>query len=109
MIKLHSILNTSDNNKCFQTIVTAIDDSINSKDFKAILQSIQSTFKNYLSEINSVFQILGKDLAESKDIKLPYIFDAAFPENKVALVDINEKIELIKQNLILKFKPNFNR
>ncbi|MBK7181424.1 MAG: GreA/GreB family elongation factor [Bacteroidetes bacterium] len=107
--KLHSILNTSDNNKCFQTIVTAINDSINSKDFKSILQSIQSTFKNYLSEINSVFQILGKDLAESKDIKLPYIFDAAFPENKVALVDINEKIELIKTEFDSKIQTEFQQ
>lgn len=75
--ELHLVLNSTDSNKCFQTIQTAINDSINSKEFKEILQSIQSTFKNYLSEINSAFQILGKDLAESKDINLNYCFSAS--------------------------------
>ena len=107
--KLHSVLNTSDSNKCFQTIVSAINDSINSKDFKSVLQSIQSTFKNYLSEVNSVFQILGKDLAESKDIKLHYIFDASFPENKAILAEIKEKVELIKTEFDFKIQNEFQQ
>ncbi len=107
--KLHSVLNTSDSNKCFQTIETAINDSINSKDFKSILQSIQHTFKNYLAEVNSVLQILGKDLAESKDIKLHYIFHASFPENKAALAEVKEKIELIKAEFDFKIQNEFQQ
>lgn len=107
--KLHSVLNTSDSNKCFQTVVSAINDSLNSKDFKSILQSIQTTFKNYLVDVNSVFQILGMKLAESKDIKLHYIFDASFPENKAVLAKIKEKIELIKTEFDFKIQNEFQQ
>jgi superfamily I DNA and/or RNA helicase/transcription elongation GreA/GreB family factor/very-short-patch-repair endonuclease len=107
--KLHSILNTSDSNKCFQTIESAINDSINSKDFKLILQSIQSTFKTYLAEVNSVFQILSKDLAESKDIKQHYIFDASFQENKTILIEVKERIELIKTEFDSKIQNEFQQ
>jgi very-short-patch-repair endonuclease len=107
--KLHSVLNTSDSNKCFQTIQSAINNSINSKDFKEILQSIQSTFKNYLSEVNSAFQRLGKDLAESKDIKLHYIFDATFPENRAVLAEVKEKIELIQIEFDSKIQIEFQQ
>ena len=107
--KLHSFLNTSDSNKCFQPIESAINDSINSKDFKLILQSIQSTFKNYLAEVNSVFQILAKDLAESKDIKQHYIFDASFQENKTILVEVKERIELIKTEFDSKIQNEFQQ
>jgi len=107
--KLHSVLNTSDSNKCFQTVVSAINDSLNSKDFKSILQSIQTTFKNYLVDVNSVFQILGMKLAESKDIKLHYIFDASFPENKAVLAEIKEKIELIKTEFDFKIQNEFQQ
>jgi len=107
--KLHSVLNTSDSNKCFQTIESAINDSINSKDFKLILQSIQSTFKTYLAEANSVFQILSKDLAESKDIKQHYIFDASFQENKTILIEVKERIELIKTEFDSKIQNEFQQ
>ncbi|MBK8140683.1 MAG: hypothetical protein IPK57_06485 [Chitinophagaceae bacterium] len=40
---------------------------------------------------------------------MPYIFDAAFPENKVALVDINEKIELIKTEFDSKIQTEFQQ
>ena len=107
--KLHSVLNTNDNNKFFHPIQSAINDSINSKDFKTNLQSIQSTFKNYLSEVNSIFQILEKDLAESKDIKLHYIFDAPFRENKSVLAEVKEKIELIKTEFDSKIQNEFQQ
>lgn len=106
---LNSVLNTSDSNKCFHTIQSAINDSINSKDFKAKLQSIHSTFKNYLSEVNSVFQILAKDLVENKDIKLNYTFDKTFPENKAVLSEVKERIELIKTEFNSKIQNEFQQ
>jgi len=106
---LASILNANDSNKCFQTIQSAINDSMNSKEFKGILQSIQSTFKNYLTEVNSTFQILSKDLAENKDIKLHYIFDKSFPENKAFLTEVKEKIELIKIEFDSKIQSEFQK
>lgn len=107
--KLHSVLNTSNSNTCFQTIQSAINDSTNSSDFKEKLQSIYSTFTNYLSEVNSVFLILAKDLAESKDIKLNYTFDKNFPENKVILSEVNEKIELLKIEFDSKIQTEFQQ
>jgi len=107
--KLTSVLNTSDNNKCFQAIQSAINDSVNSEDFKSLLQSIQSTFKNYLAEVNSTFQILEKNLIESKDINLHYTFNAPFPENKTALVEVKEKIELIITEFDSKIQNEFQQ
>jgi hypothetical protein len=107
--KFYSILNNSDSTKCFQPIQLAINDPINSKEFKAILQSFQSIFKNYLSEANSVFQILGKDLAESKDIKLNCNFDDSFQVNKMVLAEVKEKIELIKAEFDTKVQIEFQQ
>ena len=106
--RLHSVLNTRESNKCFETIISAINDSINSKDFKSILQSIQTIFKNYLVEVNSLFRILGKYLTESKDIRLHYLFEASFAENKGLLGEINEKIELIKSEFDFKIQNEFS-
>jgi superfamily I DNA and/or RNA helicase/transcription elongation GreA/GreB family factor/very-short-patch-repair endonuclease len=107
--QIHSILDTSDDTQCFQTIQSVINDSGNSKEFKAALQSIQSTFKSYLSELNSIFLILRKDLAENKDIKLHYIFDAPFPVNKTAIANIKENIELIKTEFDSKIQTEFQQ
>lgn len=107
--KLHSVLNTGDNTQCFLTIQAAINDSSNSKEFRAILQSIQSTFKNYLSELNSIFVILSKDLLENKDIKLHYIFDASFPKNKTIIANVKENIELIKTEFDSKIQNEFQQ
>lgn len=107
--KLDSVLDSSNNSKCFQTIQSAINDSVTSNDFKAILQTIQSTFKNYLSEINSVFEALAKDLSNNKDIKLYYKFDASFHENEDVLAEVNEKIELIKTEFDSKIQNEFQQ
>ena len=109
LFKLHSVLNRSDSNKCFQTIQSAINGSINSKDFNTILQSIQSTFQNYLSGVNSVFQILAKDLAENKDVKLNYTLDKSYLENKAILPEIKEKIETIAIEFDTKIKNEFQQ
>ncbi len=106
---LGSVLNTSDSNKPFQAIQSAINDSINSNEFKVKLQSIYSTFTNYLTEVNSAFQILAKDLAENKDIKLNYTFDKTFSENKAILSEVSKKIELIKTEFDSKIQNEFQQ
>ncbi len=106
---LSSVLTTNDSNMCFQKIQSVIGDSHSSEGFKTKLQSIQSSFKNYLSEVNSVFQILAKNLAENKDIKLHYIFDTPFPENKTVLLEVKEKIELIKTEFDSKIQNEFQQ
>ncbi|MFN8291365.1 MAG: AAA domain-containing protein [Chitinophagaceae bacterium] len=107
--KLFSVLNTNDSNKCFVSIQSVIDDSINSEDFKIFLQSIKSRFKKYLSELNAAFQILGKTLAESKDVNLHYDFNSAHLENKTLLIELKKKIELIQTEFDSKIQTEFQQ
>ena len=102
-----SILNINDSNEYFQLIESDVNLPTNSKDFKTKLNSIQSTFKNYLLEVDSLFQTLSNELAESPDIHLSYSFNEIFNENKAILSEINEKIELIKNEFEFKIKNEF--
>ena len=109
LFNLNSVLDTNDNGKQFQSIHSVINDTNNSEAFITKLQSIQTTFKNYLSEINSVFKALSKDLAESKDIKLNQTFDKTFKENKEAVSELKAKIELIKAEFDSKIQNEFQQ
>ena len=109
LFNLNSVLDTNDNDKHFYAIQSVINDSNNSEAFITKLQSIQTTFKNYLSEINSVFKELSKDLAESKDIKLNRTFDKTFKENKEAASELKAKIELIKAEFDSKIQNEFQQ
>ena len=53
--------------------------------------------------------MLAKDLAENKDIELNYTFDKTFPENKAVLLEIKEKIELIKTEFDSKIQYEFQQ
>ena len=109
LFNLNSFLDTFDNGMCFEAIHLAINDSNNSEAFRTKLQSIQTTFKNYLSEIDFVFKALSKDLAESKDIKLNQAFDKSFKENKEVVSELNAKIELIKAEFDTKIQIEFQQ
>jgi superfamily I DNA and/or RNA helicase/transcription elongation GreA/GreB family factor/very-short-patch-repair endonuclease len=109
LFNLSSVLDTNDDGKHFQSIQTVINDSNNSDAFITKLQSIQATFKNYLSEINSVFKVLSKELAESKDIKLNHTFDKTFKENKEGVSTLKAKIELIKDEFDSKIQNEFQQ
>jgi hypothetical protein len=109
LFNLNSVLDINDNGKQFQSIHSAMNDSNNSEAFITKLQSIQTTFKNYLSEINAVFKALSKNLAESKDIKLNEPFDKTFKENKEAVSELKAKIELIKSEFDSKIQNEFQQ
>lgn len=94
---LISVLNINHNGKYLHAIQSVIGNSNNSEEFRIKLQFIQTTFKTYLSEVNSAFMALSNELAESKDIKLNPLFDKSFPENKEAMTELNGKIELIQE------------
>ena len=107
--KLNSILEIDSSGKHFHAIQSTINDSNNSEEFRTKLKSIQDTFKNYLSEINTAFQVLSKELSESKDIKLNCIFDNAFIENKEEVYELMTKIELIKTEFDSKIQNEFQQ
>ncbi|MBX2932014.1 MAG: GreA/GreB family elongation factor [Chitinophagaceae bacterium] len=109
LFNLNSVLDTNYNGKHFHAIQSVINNSDNSEKFRTKLQSIQTTFKSYLSEIDSSFQALSKELAESKDIKLNHTFDKPFPENKEAVSELKAKIELIKTDFDSKIQNEFQQ
>ena len=109
LFNLSSVLDLNDNEKPFQSIHSVTNDTNNSEAFITKLQSIQTTFKNYLSEINSVFKALSKELAESKDIKINQTFDKTFKENKEAVSELKSKIELIKAEFDSKIQNEFQQ
>ena len=109
LFNLSSVLDPNDNEKPFQSIHSVTNDTNNSEAFLTKLQSIQTTFKNYLSEINSVFKALSKELAESKDIKINQTFDKTFKENKEAVSELKSKIELIKAEFDSKIQNEFQQ
>ena len=109
LLKLDSVLNTNDGSKHFYAIQSAINNSANSEVFRIKLQSIQTIFKNYLSELSSLFQHLTKELNESKDIKLNYTFVKSFLENKDVLSEIKAKLELILLEFDSKIQNEFQQ
>lgn len=109
LFNLNSVLDTNDSGKHFHAIQSVIGDSNNSEAFRTKLQLIQTTFKNYLSETNSLFQVLSKELAENKDIKLHCKFDKTFNENKEAVSELKAKIELIKAEFDSKIQNEFQQ
>jgi transcription elongation GreA/GreB family factor len=109
LFNLNSVLDTNDNEKHFQSIHLAISDSNNSEAFITKLQSIQATFKYYLTEITSVFKMLSKELAESKDIIFNHKFDKIFKENKEAVSGLKAKIELINEEFDSKIQNEFQQ
>lgn len=109
LFNLNTILDTNDNATQFQSIHSEVNDSNNSDAFIAKLQSIQTTFVNYLSEIKTLFKTLSRDLAESKDIKLTRNFDKTFKENMEAVSELKAKIELIKADFDSKIQNEFRR
>lgn len=109
LFNLNSVLDTIDNGKQFQSIHSAMNDSNNSEAFSTKLQLIQTTFKNYLAEIDLVFKALSKDLAESKDIKLNQTFQKTFKENMEAVSELKSKIEFIKSKFDSKILNEFQQ
>lgn len=109
LFNLNSVLITDDIGKHFQNIQSVINDSNNSEAFRTKLQSILTTFKNYRSEINLVFQVLSKELAESKDIKIICKFDKTFTENKAAVSELKITFELIKTEFDSKIQYEFQQ
>jgi methionine-rich copper-binding protein CopC len=109
LFNLNSVLVINDSGNKFKSIQSAINDSNNSEAFITKLREIQATFKNYLYEINSEFKALSKVLAESKDIKLNETFDKTFKENKEAVSELKEKIELIKNEFDSKIQNEFQQ
>lgn len=106
---LASILNSNDNNDAIQAIQSRINNSRNSIDFKTKLLSIQSIFKNYLSEINLLFRLINKALIQSKDINLVYSFNNSYQENKIILSGIKEELELIIKKFDSKIQNEFQQ
>ena len=109
LFNLNSVLDTNDTEKQFRSIHLAMNGLNNSEAFIAKLQSIQTTFKNYLTEINAVFKALSKDLAESKDIRLNQPFDKTFKENKEAVSELKAKIEFISSEFDAKIQNEFQQ
>lgn len=91
---LHSILKIQSNH--LLQIQVAIDNS--NHDTKNLLQSIQTRFNNYLTDLNSLFQMLTKELSESKDIRLSYSFEKSYMENKELLPKIQSQLDEILSN-----------
>lgn len=106
---LNSILEKNDDGNHFDEIQSVMNDSNNSESFIIKLQSIETTFKNYLYEVKTLFQSLSKHLAESKDINLNYIFDKTFIENKKVVTELNTKIESIKAEFDSKIHNEFQQ
>lgn len=102
---LNSILEISSNH--FQKIENEIN-NVNAET-QTILQSIKTDFNNYLSEIEILFQTLTKELSESKDIKLHYIFDKSFSDNKAIFPIIQSKIEEVQNEFETKVQNEFQK
>jgi superfamily I DNA and/or RNA helicase/very-short-patch-repair endonuclease len=104
---LVSILETGENGKPFQTIRTEIVEIKNSQAFKTKLQEIETTFKNYISELSSEFGALSRELTECKDIRLDQIFGISFNENKDVLAKLKGKIASIETDFDQKILSEF--
>lgn len=105
----NSLFITEDSRQVFYAIQLAVNDLNNSEAFRTTLQLTEATFKNYLFEITSLFQILSYELAESKDFKLSYTFDKSIIENKKAVSELKTNIETIKNQFNTKINAEFNK
>lgn len=109
----NSILEIQDNH--FKQIKEVIE--ISSSKTKAILQSIQTDFNNYISEIETLFKQVAEELIKSKDvqwdnikiIKWDYIFNKSFQDNKKVLLEIQSKIKAIQNEFDTKVQREFHK
>jgi superfamily I DNA and/or RNA helicase len=109
LFNLDSILDTYNDGEYFQSIYSAVKDTNTNQAYMAKIQSIEVVFKNYISEVNSVFIEVSKVLAECKDIKLNQKFDKTFKENKEAVSDLKSRIEFIKSEFDSKIQDEFQQ
>ncbi len=107
--QLGAILNTLDDVNNLDNLQLAMSDSGNSVEFRAKLESIYSTFANYKAEANSLFQLLIRELAESKDIKLNFTCGKTFAEDKANLIKLKEQVELIRGEFEFKIQTEFQQ
>lgn len=92
LLNLDSILTSKNVLKNVKIIL----DSLTSEESKVKLKGIESSFKNYLTEITEIFKKLTEKLIKCKDIKLIYKFDNTYSKNKESVLKIKSKIESIK-------------
>ncbi|MFT3793307.1 AAA domain-containing protein [Flavobacterium sp.] len=104
---LDCILTTDNSKILFHSLQSAINNDKNSATFKKQLLSIDDSFKDYLSEINFLFQNLAKNLIDSKDIQLNYSFDKSFQENRMILSEIKSTIASIDDGFETKLHKEF--
>lgn len=102
---LNAVLEVPNNH--FQKIQNATDNA--NTETQAVLQSIKSDLANYIAEIEALFKTLTKELAEHKDLRLQYTFEASFVGNKEVLAIIQSKIEAIQNEFETKIQNEFQQ
>jgi len=100
---LNSILEVPSNH--FQKIETAINTA--NTETQAILKSIKTDFSNYLSENESLFQLLTKKLSKSKDI--PSVsFQGSLSDKNTTLQKVKNNLSEIKSSFDTKIETEFS-
>lgn len=105
---LSNILEIDNNIIALQVIQSAIENPENSEDLQRMFKSIQSEFNNFLQEIGLKFKLLSNCLTESKDINLGYPFHASINDNLISLNEIQEELNVVKNNFSDKIESEFD-
>jgi superfamily I DNA and/or RNA helicase/transcription elongation GreA/GreB family factor/very-short-patch-repair endonuclease len=106
---LTSLLDAVDTKILFQPIDFKINDLKCSESFGLKLQSIKNDFETYFDDFNTVFKLMSKTIAESKDLELQYSFIGSFNNKKSIVYGLIADLELVKEAFDTKIRTEFQK
>jgi superfamily I DNA and/or RNA helicase/transcription elongation GreA/GreB family factor/very-short-patch-repair endonuclease len=106
---LTSLLDAADTKILFQPIDFKINDLKCSESFVLKLQTIKNDFEIYFDDLNTIFKVLSKTIAESKDLELQYSFIGSFNNKKSIVSRLIADLELVKEVFDSKIQTEFQK
>ncbi|MDI6046201.1 AAA domain-containing protein [Flavobacterium yafengii] len=106
---LTSLLDAADTKILFQPIDFKINDLECSESFVLKLQTIKNDFETYFDDLNTVFKVLSKTIAESNDLELQYSFIGSFNNKKSIVSSLIADLELVKESFDSKIRTEFQK
>lgn len=106
---LTSLLDAADTKILFQSIDFKINDLYSSEGFVLKLQTIKNDFETYFDDLNTIFKVLSKTIAECKDLELQYSFIGSFNNRKSIVSRLIADLELVKEAFDSKIRAEFQK
>tara|TARA_R110000868_G_scaffold363678_1_gene626008 strand:+ start:6496 stop:11340 length:4845 start_codon:yes stop_codon:yes gene_type:complete len=106
---LTALHDAADTKIVFQQIEYKINDSNSSEGFALKLQTIKNDFETYFEDLDTLFNLLSKTIAESNDLELQYAFIGSFNNKKGIISNLIADLELVEEAFDSKIRTEFQK